>query len=671
MLYYQYEYQYKGAPIADDRKRREDLHDDILKRSMQINRKAGKKARFYVSDISNVSLTMCSAVETQHATERLALADSFLLDLGLKGKRKDSSEITIVQFLRLLSSADHNSFIADEDEVKRELGLDAFGDYRNTELEESLIERAFSKKQAAAQCRNLLCGTSMLPELERIFTAGSPQEFYGHPVHYVIMSDDIEVRNALRELLLGSLIQAKRLLSRRVCFVSTHMDHFGRQRLDLGSVAAMYNLQYGGTAMIQSASSSYGETFSPAAIKQISVLMRAHRRSVLTIIELNKSDSTSLKQWKKLVPDVPLVCLEEEPVVRKTASAYLKRKAKSDGVSDTESLLTCLPPEKKGFLLTELNQTYEKWYGDRLRTVIYPQYQEYPPSRPKTDTSLQDSALTELDNMIGLSDVKETIHKMIDYHAAQKLFEQHGIKRSQPAMHMIFTGNPGTAKTTVARLVARIMKENDLLSVGDLVETGRADLVDRYIGGTAPKVRNLFERAKGSVLFIDEAYSLMDYRSGHFGDEAISTIVQEMENERHDTAVIFAGYASKMDDFLKTNPGLRSRIAFHVSFTDYSLEELMAVLNLISTQEGMRIEASALPTIQRIIAEAMYDPDFGNGRFVRNVFEQARMNQARRLMSCENEERSERFLRTMIADDFILSTGHPKKQMLHPIGFRL
>jgi len=671
MLYYQYEYQYKGAPITDDRKCRGDLQDDILKRSIQINRKAGNKAQFYISDINNVSLTMCSAVETQYSTERLVLADSFLLDLGLKGNRNDSTEITIVQFLRLLSSADHNSFIADEDEVKRELGLDAFGDYRNTELEESLIERTFSKKQAAAQCRNLLCGTSILPELERIFAAESPQEFYGHPVHYVIMSDDIEVRNAIRELLLGSLIQAKRLQSLRVCFLSPQKDHFGRQRLDLGAVEAMYNLQYGGTVMIQSASSSSGETFSPAAIKQLSVLMRAHRRSVLTIIELNKSDSTSLKQWEKSIPDIPFVCLVEETVVRKTASAYLKRKAKAEGISDNESLLGHLPQEKKGFLLTELNQTYEEWYGDRLRTVIYPQYQENPAPRPKTDVSLPSSALAELDNMIGLSEVKETIHKMIDCHAAEMMFEQHGIRRSQPAMHMIFSGSPGTAKTTVARLVARIMKENDLLSVGDLVEAGRADLVDRYIGGTAPRVRNLFKRAKGSVLFIDEAYSLMDYRNGLYGDEAISTIVQEMENERHDTAVIFAGYAIKMDDFLESNPGLRSRIAFHVSFADYSVEELIAILNLISTQEGMRIEASALPTIQRIIAEAMYDPAFGNGRFVRNVFEQARMNQARRLMSCENEERSERFLRTMIADDFILSTGHPKKQMLHPIGFRL
>ena len=671
MLYYQFEYQCKGAPIADDSKRRAGIHDDILKRSKRLNHRAGKMLRFYIADMNDESLTMCGAVEAQHSNERLALADSFLLDLGLKGRRTNSSEITIVQFLRLLSLADHNSFISDGDEVKEELGLDAFDNFRNIEMEESLIDRTFSKRQAHGQCRKLLCGASMQSELERIFAVGSPQEFYAHPVHYVIMSDNAEVRSAIRELLIGSLIQVKRLQSRRICFVSLKRDHLVRQKLDFGAAEAMYKLQYGGTVLVQSTiSSSNGDTFSPDEIKQLSVLMRAHRRNVLTIIELDKSGSIFLKQWKKFLPDIPFICLEEEIVFRKTAVAHLKRRAKSDGISDIESLLTSLPREKKGFLLTDLNQTYEEWYGNRLQTVVYAQYCDNTVLQRKTDVSFPGSAFAELENMIGLSEVKGIIRQMIEYHNAQKVFEQHGIKKTHVAMHMIFSGSPGTAKTTVARLVARIMKENDLLSVGELVEAGRADIVDRYVGGTAPRVRNLFKQAKGSVLFIDEAYSLMDDRNGLYGDEAISTIVQEMENARHDTAVIFAGYSDKMDDFLESNPGLRSRIAFHVMFADYSREELSAILNLIAKQEGMRIEASALPTIDKIIAEAMHCPGFGNGRFARNMFEQARMKQASRLMTCEELESSNEFLLTLTSDDFTLPTGCIPQKSLPPIGFR-
>ena len=166
--------------------------------------------------------------------------------------------------------------------------------------------------------------------------------------------------------------------------------------------------------------------------------------------------------------------------------------------------------------------------------------------------------------MIGLTKAKAVIAQALDYYKAQKLFREKGISLERPAMHMVFTGNPGTAKTTVARLFAQIMKENGLLPVGDLIEVGRADLVGKYVGWTAPTVKAKFAAAKGSVLFIDEAYSLVDDKDGLFGDEAINTIVQEMENHRDDIVVIFAGYPDKMEQFLQKNPGLRSRIAFHM-----------------------------------------------------------------------------------------------------------
>lgn len=171
----------------------------------------------------------------------------------------------------------------------------------------------------------------------------------------------------------------------------------------------------------------------------------------------------------------------------------------------------------------------------------------------------------------------------------QKLYEEKGVKWDHPAMHMIFSGNPGTAKTTVARLFARIMRENGLLSKGQLVEVSRGDLVGKYVGWTAPTIQAKFKAAIGSVLFIDEAYSLVDDRDGSFGDEAINTIVQEMENHRADVVVIFAGYPDKMEGFLAKNPGLRSRIAFHVPFADYTSGELCEIAQLISQKNGMTL----------------------------------------------------------------------------------
>ena len=146
---------------------------------------------------------------------------------------------------------------------------------------------------------------------------------------------------------------------------------------------------------------------------------------------------------------------------------------------------------------------------------------------------------------------------------------------------MVFTGNPGTAKTTVARLFAEIMKDEAILSTGKFVEVGRADLVGQHVGHTAPLVKKKFRDAQGGVLFIDEAYSLCDSYENGFGDEAINTIVQEMENHRDDVIVIFAGYPEPMKQFLDRNPGMQSRIAFQIEFEDYTTEELCAITKLL------------------------------------------------------------------------------------------
>ena len=219
---------------------------------------------------------------------------------------------------------------------------------------------------------------------------------------------------------------------------------------------------------------------------------------------------------------------------------------------------------------------------------------------------------------------------------------------------MIFSGNPGTAKTTVARLFARIMRENRLLSKGHLVEVGRGDLVGKYVGWTAPLIKDKFKAASGGVLFIDEAYSLVDDRGGSFGDEAINTIVQEMENHRADVVVIFAGYPDKMEGFLQKNPELRSRIAFHVPFADYDSKELCEIANMISKKNGMKIDQNALDKLEKAFDIARTATDFGNGRYVCNIFEQAKMNQASRLLEKNFDSITTDEVLTITADDIII-----------------
>jgi AAA+ superfamily predicted ATPase len=179
-----------------------------------------------------------------------------------------------------------------------------------------------------------------------------------------------------------------------------------------------------------------------------------------------------------------------------------------------------------------------------------------------------------------------------------------------------------------------------------------ADLVGKYVGWTAQTVRKKFKMAKGSVLFIDEAYSLVDGKDGMFGDEAINTIVAEMENMREDIIVIFAGYPDRMEAFLQKNPGLRSRIAFHIPFTDYRVEELLDILELMAKNKNLILDRKIKDRLLPLINTSLREKDFGNGRFVRNLLEKASMNQASRLLSFDIDSISEEDISTISVEDF-------------------
>lgn len=260
--------------------------------------------------------------------------------------------------------------------------------------------------------------------------------------------------------------------------------------------------------------------------------------------------------------------------------------------------------------------------------------------------------LEELSQLVGLSNVKEEMNSLVNLIKVRKMREEYGMPQMDMSFHMVFTGNPGTGKTTVARLISAIYKELGLLSKGNLVETDRGGLVAGYVGQTALKVKEVVEKAIGGVLFIDEAYSLTNYSGGNdFGSEAIDTLVKMMEDHRENLVVIVAGYKEEMKEFLVSNTGLVSRFNKFFEFADYNTEELIDILCVMARKVDMVLCEEALEEV-RFRLENMNSSKraiFGNARGIRNVFEKIVVNQANRIVLLQ--EPSMESLKSILHED--------------------
>ena len=246
----------------------------------------------------------------------------------------------------------------------------------------------------------------------------------------------------------------------------------------------------------------------------------------------------------------------------------------------------------------------------------------------------------ELDEVVGLVDVKNYLLSLENHIKINQIRKQKGLKTSEISKHMIFTGNPGTGKTTIARLVSRMMKVVGILEQGQLVEVTRADLVGKYVGHTAPLTMSVIQSALGGVLFIDEAYSLYRGKDDSFGLEAIDTLVKAMEDHRDDLIVILAGYTKEMKEFLTANSGLKSRFANVIQFDDYTGEELMLISKSIAKSKGYEIDKECDRPLQDYftLIQAKNDPNSGNGRLARNLVEDAILRQSKRLLDNPDAE---------------------------------
>ena len=264
-----------------------------------------------------------------------------------------------------------------------------------------------------------------------------------------------------------------------------------------------------------------------------------------------------------------------------------------------------------------------------------------------------EAVMDELDSdLVGLAPVKQRIRDIAALLVIDKLRLAHGLQAATPSLHMCFTGNPGTGKTTVAMRMAQILHRLGYVRKGHLVAVTRDDLVGQYIGHTAPKTKEVLKKAMGGVLFIDEAYYL--YRPENerdYGQEAIEILLQVMENQRDDLVVILAGYKDRMDTFFQSNPGMSSRIAHHIDFPDYTQGELMAIAGKMLSSMAYRFDPDAERAFDEYLARRLRQPHFANARSVRNALDRARLRQASRLFADRERELTAAELTTIAEGD--------------------
>lgn len=529
-----------------------------------------------------------------------------------------------------------------------------------------------SKTTAKAAMRRLLPSPSMAAEIDRIFSSRHPKgRWYGFPVHYKLTVQSESVAGEMVDLLIRALYLNKRILSQRV----TAISNFAPRRLDRDTVMKIMRCSQGSAVVVHlngdvATEQEYASQFHQVTDILADCIKEFSEKILFIFVECTAHPGMAKQLLGKISGELDILPVEEGVGPPKEAEAYFRGLLAESNMDSFYEEGDVLFQSGALYSASEVRGKFNLWRNAALKNRVYCAYQDKSLTlHIRQAARSKGSAYDELQRLVGLSEVKRIISDIIAAYKVQKLRNKYYDPNEAVTRHMLFTGNPGTAKTTVARLMAEIMKENEILSTGAFIECGRADLVGKYVGWTARIVQEKFREAHGGVLFIDEAYSLVD-ASHSFGDEAINTIVQEMENRRSDVVVVFAGYPEKMERFLAQNEGLRSRIAFHVAFPDYTPDELMGILDKILKERQFKLTDGAKARAFDIFQTVHQQPEYGNGRFVRSLFEQAVNRQAARIMRLSSQDIGRESLFELCADDFdtnITKTYAPYREK--QIGF--
>ncbi|HEY2493524.1 MAG TPA: AAA family ATPase [Paenibacillus sp.] len=288
---------------------------------------------------------------------------------------------------------------------------------------------------------------------------------------------------------------------------------------------------------------------------------------------------------------------------------------------------------------------------------VVPDHEPVKVNKKQAEQSLYQEIQRELDQLIGLDNIKELVHEIYAVLQVAQLRSEAGLASGGHVYHMIFKGNPGTGKTTVARIIAKLFQKMGVLSKGHLIEVERADLVGEYIGHTAQKTRELVKKSMGGILFIDEAYSLARGGEKDFGKEAIDTLVKSMEDNKNQFILILAGYSEEMEFFLQTNPGLPSRFPIQVDFSDYSVDQLIQISEVMAKERDYILMPQAILKLKQHILQEKNESlhPFSNGRYIRNMIEKSIRNHAVRLLNqYVNSQPGKLELMTLRTEDFKL-----------------
>lgn len=496
--------------------------------------------------------------------------------------------------------------------------------------------------------------SDLVEEVERIYRT-KPEVLDWYPVMYIISGFSFPINSTIIGILMNALMQNNRLMSKHLyhCMGTDNIHDLESVENEVLSDGNLKINDMPNDTMVASRCASYNIDQLPniACVRQIFITTHKtadYWRAILLKYHLNAI----------IIDDVSTTLSENE--ITEITKSYIEEKGLSEkDVKEEAEMFLYGNNNIKFKQRSEIYRRLEFWYDYiyRFRTTFGEYYDVINKNRHTTLN--ENNSLSVLNNLVGIKDFKDKIRSILNTFLFYAAFDDAYTNGSAGYSYdinfqnrnMIFTGNPGTCKTTAARLLANILFENGLIPSCNMVEVGRSQLVGKYVGWTAPTIVEKYDQAVGGILFIDEAYSLVTDDVGGYGSEAISTIVECMENYRHDVITIFAGYPKEMKAFVESNPGLRSRIGFYIDFPNYSLDELVQVFVKMVHDRGMKVTPGALRYLEKVIEPKMNAKDFGNGRFVRNVLDKVIINHANRLGKIDISKIPKKSLTTITKED--------------------